>query len=188
MILSCYKIGPNSVTIGTEKEKYTSGTIKIQDDTLDYEADLNNQPYFRLSYEPTEDKIISSIRFDLNTETLKVVKKVDNGLVVIEANNILFKTGFQPVSNIPVTFKYYDSDALEQLRNGNYITIGMDEELANKGIVPDIQTKYEIDKKEYKEWLYRFFKEPLNTYNSLMKYFKDNNIFGIEPSDSIKIK
>ena len=50
------------------------------------------------------------------------------------------------------------------------------------------EVKYEVEKKEYKEWIYRFFNEPLNTYNSVMKYFKDNKIFGIEPSDSVKVK
>ena len=188
MILSCFKMGPNSVQVGTEKEKYTSGTIKIEGDTLDYVADLSKQPYFRLSYEPTEDEIITSIKFTLNNELLKIVKKVDNGLIIIEVNNTLFKTGFQPVSTIPVIIKYYDNTALEQLRNGNYITIGMDEDLASKGIVPDKEVKYEVEKKEYKEWIYRFFNEPLNTYNSVMKYFKDNRIFGIEPSDSVKVK
>ena len=188
IILSCYKVVPNSVRVGQEKERYTCGTIDIEDDMLDYEAEAKKQPYFKLSYENTSDEIITSIKFSYNTELLKVVKKIDNGLIIIEANNVLFKTGFQPVNDIAVSIKYYDNDALSYLKTGNYISSDMDLALANKGIVPDKIVECIIDKKEYSEWMYRFFNEPLNTYLSVMKYLKENNIFDMDTGDYSKVK
>jgi len=186
-LLSCFKFGPNSVSVGKEEKDISRGTISFKEDYLDYEANTNgSEPFFIITNEPSLDEIQTSIKFMYNHEILKVIKKVESGIIIIESDNTLFKTGFQPVSIVPVIIKYFDNAALEQLRTGNYITHDMDLELAKKGIIPDKEIKLEITRDEFMDWSYNLFGKPLEAYNELMKYINDNNLFSIEHGEKTK--
>lgn len=187
-ILSKFNFKPGCVCVGKKDKNNIIGTITMPNDEIDYEASNNSarELHFKISYE-VEDDMITSFKFLKNNEEFKIIKKINNGLIVVDSFKTLFKTGFYLQNDILMHIKYYDQDALSLLKN-NCISDSMENELKKKGIIPDQEAKFNVPHDSLIEYVQMIFTSPLDAYNQLAEYVKSNGIFDINIINKSKIK